>query len=227
MNEWIDGWTNGRSDGWTDGWMDGWMGGWIDESVNQIQWINKLDNTQIYQGKSVIVLQRNTQYQKQRIWTSVTCNSETVKAFASMSAIFSTSIRRSVFSGNVSYSQRVRTVLINRDSRGRRTGDLSVIDVSPCVHPLPVDVFPQFSFTRKLDRLSDVHRAVIVTIGPRWNRTAQINKLIKHLWQHCLFYDTNQQHYCPLQCYMTSLGRYLGEHRTTQPFILSGWINEY
>ena len=99
---------------------------------------------------------------------SLTLNSEAVETSAAESVIFETTVQHSVIGSDVSNNQRKRIVFVHRDSRGQIKSEFSLkIDVIKCARSLPVDVCIQFSFTWKLDRLSSMHRAVIVTIRLR------------------------------------------------------------
>ena len=91
-----------------------------------------------------------------------------IKASVSVSGVFKTPVRRTVFGGDVANGQRVRVVLVDRDTRGGTRRDSSTtIDVLKTVFPLPIDGFLEIGLTWKLDRVSDMRSAIIVTVGLR------------------------------------------------------------
>ena len=113
--------------------------------------------TQKKQKKSIVKLS-----------ASLTCNSKTVVTSTAMPVVFETPILRRVFSSDVANGQCVRTGFINRNARWNMRSNFSRDrDIIPRVCSLPVHVCVQVSFTRKLDRLSDLHCAVEITIRLR------------------------------------------------------------
>jgi len=91
-----------------------------------------------------------------------------VIASVSISGVLKTPIRRIIHSTDITNSQHVRVVPIHRDTwRETKTESSPGIDVVKAVRSLPVDWFLQTGLARELDRLSDMHRAVVVAVRLR------------------------------------------------------------